>query len=217
MTIKFQDPFKQIFWPSFTDLVIGIFAILVFTLIISIIQQTGQARQIEIQEEKIIEISQQNEKLADALQDAVNAGLISIKDGHIDISANILFPTGSSNINPDGKNLLKDLVAPLQNFISDSTDILMISGFTDDVAISNTMFPSNWELSTSRATEVVKQLIDFGLPPTRIFAAGFGEFHPIVNNADDITRQRNRRVEISRISVEFPHQMNPVSKEPNSE
>ncbi len=206
MAIKFQDPFKQVFWPSFTDLVIGIFAILVFTLIVSIIQQTGQARQIEIQEEEIAEISKQNARLEEDLRDAVNAGLISVKDGHIDITANILFPSGSSEINLRGKELLKNLVVPLQKFISDSADILMISGFTDDVAINNRRFPSNWELSTSRATEVVKQLTAYGFPSTKIFAAGFGEFHPIVLNADDETRQRNRRVEISRISVAFPHQ-----------
>ncbi len=217
MITKFQDPFKQIFWPSFTDLVIGIFAILVFTLIISIIQQTGQARQIEMQEDKISEITRQNANLAEELRDSIKAGLISIKDGHIDITASILFPTGSSNINPDGKKLLKDLVAPLQNFISDSTDILMISGFTDDVAIRNPKFPSNWELSTARATEVVKQLTTYGFPSARIFAAGFGKFHPIVDNVDDVSRKRNRRVEISRISIEFPHHMESVSMEPNSE
>ncbi len=202
MALQFQDPFKQVFWPSFTDLVIGLFSVLVFTLIISIIQQTSQARQIEIQEEKIIEISKQNARLEEDLRDAVNSGLISVKDGHIDIMTNILFPTGSSRITTNGNELLKSLVQPLRKFISKGTDILMISGFTDDIFIHNTNFPSNWELSTSRATEVVKHLIEYGFPPTKIFAAGFGEYHPIVKNADDMTRQRNRRVEISKIALE---------------
>ena len=163
-TIKHQDPLRHVFWPAFTDLVIGVFAVLVFTLMISIVQQTDQARQIEMQEEKIEEISRQNAKLEEDLQDAVNAGLISVKDGHIDITANILFPTGSSRINPEGKDLLKSLVPPLSRFISNNNDILMISGFTDDRPIKTRQFPSNWELSTARATEVVKQLTEFGFP-----------------------------------------------------
>jgi len=202
--IKHQDPLRQVFWPAFTDLVIGLFAVLVFTLVISIIQQTDQARQIEMQEEKIEEISRQNAKLEEDLQDAVNAGLISVKDGHIDITANILFPTGSSRINPEGKDLLKSLVPPLKRFISNNDDILMISGFTDDRPINTRQFPSNWELSTARATEVVKQLTEFGFPRTKIFAAGFGEHHPISPNTGDKSRQRNRRVEISRISLRLP-------------
>lgn len=204
MPVRYQDPFRQVFWPAFTDLVIGLFAILVFTLIISLIQQTAQARRIEIQEEKIAEISRQNAKLEEDLQDAINAGLISVRDGHIDIMNNILFATGSSEINPEGKELLKSLVTPLRKFISNSADILMISGFTDDKAINTLHFPSNWELSTARATEVVRQLTGHGFPPERIFAAGFGEHHPIVRNTDTKSRQRNRRVEISRISIELP-------------
>ena len=204
MPVKYQDPFKMVFWPAFTDLVIGLFAILVFTLIISIIQQTGQARQIEIQKEKIEEVSRQNEKLEEDLQDAINAGLISVKDGHIDIMTNILFATGSSEINTHGRELLKSLVVPLTNFISNNADILMISGFTDDKPIHTNQFPSNWELSTARATEVVRQLTDHGFPSNRIFAAGFGEHHPIVVNSDNRNRQRNRRVEISRISIKLP-------------
>lgn len=211
MTVKLRDPFKQVFWPSFTDLIIGVFSLLVFTLIVSIIQQTSQARQIEIQEEKIADISRQNKRLEEDLRDAVNAGLISVKDGHIDIMANILFPSGSSQLNPEGKTLLKNLVEPLRKFISGSNDVLMISGFTDDVVINNRRFPSNWELSTSRATEVVKQLIADGFRPEKIFAAGFGEFHPIISNAGEKTRRRNRRVEITRLTLEFaPRSLTPV-------
>ncbi|MFH0926026.1 MAG: OmpA family protein [bacterium] len=204
MSIKINNPFEQEFWPCFTDIICGLLALFVFILVISLFHQSTQARQIKAQEQKLLVIKKRNEKLEEDLQGAVKAGLITIEDGHIDIMANILFPVGSNKVSKAGRNLLKELSSPLNNYILDSPDMIMVSGFTDDILIRNQKFPSNWELSTARATEVVKLLITFGVQANKVFAAGFGEFHPIVVNSDEVSRKRNRRVEISRVPVQLP-------------
>lgn len=202
--IHLHNPFEQEFWPCLTDLLAGLFGFMVLILTISLIQQTLLAHQIKTKEMELAKIKEQNEKLAKDLDGAVKAGLITINDGHIDIEGNILFPTGSSEVSHDGQRLLKDLALPLRNYILGSEDMILVGGFTDDLKIKNEHFPSNWELSTSRATQVVKLLIGFGVPADKIFAAGFGEFHPIVTNTNEIGRKRNRRVEISRVAIRLP-------------
>ena len=204
MSIKIENPFDQTFWPCFTDIIAGLFALFVFIVIISLIQQKQLFKQVEAQEKKLAQLKTQNEKLAEELQGAIEAGLITIEDGHIDIEGNILFQLGSNKVCQEGKSLLQDLALPLNNYISDSPDMIMVSGFTDNLMINSPKFPSNWELSTSRATEVTKLLISYGVPAQKIFAAGFGEHHPIVTNDSEINRKRNRRVEISRVPVQLP-------------
>lgn len=207
MAIKIQHPFEQEFWPCFTDIMSGLFALVILILVISLICQKGLVNRIKAQEQKLLEIKMRGERLEKDLQDAIKAGLITIKDGHIDIQGNILFQTGSSQVTEEGKGLLQNLAKPLSTFISGSEDMIMVSGFTDDVKILNSRFASNWELSTGRATEVAKLLISFGVSPDKIFAAGFGEFHPIVANSDEAGRKRNRRVEISRVPVRLSQQV----------
>jgi chemotaxis protein MotB len=74
---------------------------------------------------------------------------------------------------------------------------LRIEGHTDNVPIHNSRFSSNWELSTARATEIVRLLIvRDGFNPTRLSAAGYAEYHPIVSNANAAGRGTNRRVDI---------------------
>jgi chemotaxis protein MotB len=74
---------------------------------------------------------------------------------------------------------------------------IRVEGHTDNIPIHNERFASNWELSTSRATEVVRLLIvEKGFPPERLAAAGYAEFHPTDDNATREGRQNNRRVDI---------------------
>ncbi|MGA1874578.1 MAG: OmpA family protein [bacterium] len=198
------NPFEQVFWPCFTDIMAGLFALVLLVLIASLIQQSGLASQLKSQQEEFAKVKKENQRLEEELQEAVKSGLITIKDGHINIEGNILFPTGSSKVSEEGKVLLKKLAMPLRHYISESPDMIMVSGFTDDIGIHNLRFPSNWELSAARAVEVVKLLIAEGVPREKIFAAGFGEFHPIVANRDERDRRRNRRVEISRVPIRLP-------------
>jgi flagellar motor protein MotB len=75
----------------------------------------------------------------------------------------------------------------------------MISGFTDDLPIhaDNHRFDDNWDLSAQRALTVVRALIDAGMPDNLVFAAAFGENHPVSPNRNEFSRSRNRRVEIA--------------------
>jgi chemotaxis protein MotB len=71
-----------------------------------------------------------------------------------------------------------------------------IEGHTDNVPIKTAKFPSNWELSSARATRVVRAFIDAGIEPTKIAAVGRAEFTPIDSNDTPQGRSRNRRIEI---------------------
>jgi chemotaxis protein MotB len=73
----------------------------------------------------------------------------------------------------------------------------MIEGHTDNTPIHTLQYPTNWELSTARATTVVRWLIaNYRLPPARLSAAGYGEYHPLVANTTPENRAKNRRVDI---------------------
>ena len=73
---------------------------------------------------------------------------------------------------------------------------LQVDGHTDNRPINSVEFPSNWELSTSRAISVVRYLISRGVPAGRLVAAGYGEFQPLDRGASEEALRRNRRIEL---------------------
>ena len=91
------------------------------------------------------------------------------------------------------------LVAPLEVYLGEREEILMVSGFTDDLPIQrgNSKFQDNWELSAQRALTVTRVLIEEGMPAKLVFAAAFGAQQPVVPNQDQASRSRNRRVEMA--------------------
>jgi chemotaxis protein MotB len=105
----------------------------------------------------------------------------------------ILFDSGRATLKPQGVPLLGE-VANLLNV--DRAHPILVEGHTDDVPISTRQFASNWELSTSRATDVVRYMIGRGLARRRFGAAGYADLHPLATNATPAGRARNRRVEI---------------------
>lgn len=112
----------------------------------------------------------------------------------------VLFETGSAEIGPSGAEQiarLATLLAELAARIPADIDwVLRIDGHTDRVPISTPRYPSNWELSSARALSVLRLLMARGVPPNRLAAAGFGEFHPLDERRDEIAYRRNRRIEI---------------------
>lgn len=84
----------------------------------------------------------------------------------------------------------------------------MVSGFTDDTPTNSPTY-TNWNLSTERAVNVVKTLIQQGFPSDRLFAAGFGEEHPRVPNTSEANRSQNRRVEIGVTSIRKSEALSP--------
>lgn len=136
------------------------------------------------------------------LKSQVEEGLIAITDAGIDIQESLLFPSTSASITQSGQGVLKYVAKALQAASeSDSTFMVMVCGFTDDQPIDSETY-SNWELSSERATNVVKSLVEKGFQPERIFASGFGEFQPKVPNSSQRNRAINRRVEIRRVPFE---------------
>ena len=137
------------------------------------------------------------EKFVNRLKTMIDGGqlTVSIEQGRIVINLpnNVLFKSGSANLNPEGKEALAQIAEVLSQF---SDRRFQIEGHTDNKPISSARFPSNWELSTSRALTVVHLLTDMDVNPENISAAGFGEFRPRADNETEEGRQLNRRIEI---------------------
>jgi chemotaxis protein MotB len=105
----------------------------------------------------------------------------------------VLFDSGMADLKPAGLPLLSE-IASLLNV--DKRHPIEVEGHTDNVPIASAQFPSNWELSTARATTVVRYLIGQGVNRTRLSASGYADLHPVASNATDRGRALNRRVEV---------------------
>lgn len=105
----------------------------------------------------------------------------------------IIFDSGLSQLKPAVQPLLEKVSV----FIQDHPGVsIEIHGHTDDRPISNPRYPSNWELSAHRASQVAKALVQQGIDPQRLSIRGFGEYRPLHANDSDQNRLKNRRVEI---------------------
>ena len=120
---------------------------------------------------------------------------VVIRNGRMIIALpnDILFDSGRTEVKADGKVALAK-VAQVLATVTDRD--FLVAGHTDDVPIKTGLFPSNWELSTRRAVEVVHFLIAQGMRPKVLAAAGYGEFDPSVPNDSPDHRAQNRRIEI---------------------
>jgi len=121
---------------------------------------------------------------------------VYIKDGNVYVSLEekLLFKSGSDVVDAKGKEALKSLALVLNN----TSDIsVMVEGHTDNVPVKTKLFEDNWDLSTARATSILRILTkDYGFNPINITASGRGEFHPIKSNDTAEGRAGNRRTEI---------------------
>jgi flagellar motor protein MotB len=137
--------------------------------------------------------------LEKALAIPLATGRITLNNGRIGISGRVLFALNSDQLQPEGRQLLKSLVSPLQAYLTARDELLMVSGFTDDRSIreGNSRFADNWELSAQRALTVTRTLIDEGMPSSMVFAAAFGSEQPMTPNVNEAARAQNRRVEMA--------------------
>ncbi|HET6926256.1 MAG TPA: peptidoglycan -binding protein [Hyphomicrobiaceae bacterium] len=112
----------------------------------------------------------------------------------------VLFPSGQATMTTEGLAAIDQLAAAiveLERAIPSEIDwALQVDGHTDSKAIATLQFPSNWELSSARATSVVKYLISRGVSPKRLVAAGYGEFQPLEEGTSEEVLRRNRRIEL---------------------
>jgi chemotaxis protein MotB len=114
--------------------------------------------------------------------------------------SDVLFPSGQATMTSEGLAAIDQLAATiveLERTIPKEIDwALQVDGHTDIRPVANAQFPSNWELSTARATSVVKYLISRGVSPKRLVAAGYGEFQPLEEGTSEEILRRNRRIEL---------------------
>ena len=114
--------------------------------------------------------------------------------------SDVLFDTGSSALRPEATFQLDKLAAALNELETkippDIAWVMRIDGHTDIRPIATVEFPSNWELSSARAISVVRYLMEHGVPPNRLVAAGFGEFQPLEGGESEQALARNRRIEL---------------------
>lgn len=108
------------------------------------------------------------------------------------LTDDVLFDSGSATIKPSADNLLDALSKLLKTQVRNP---IQVEGNTDNVPVTG-RYPSNWELSTARATEVTRSLIRRGVWAGRLGATGYAAEHPIASNQTPAGRRRNRRVEI---------------------
>ncbi|MHA7682516.1 OmpA family protein [Cupriavidus sp. PET2-C1] len=188
-------------WAVFGDLMsvlLGAF-VLILVSVIGVQLELSTRLEEEVKQRQVEK--HRREALEQALAGPLAAGRVTLVNGRIGIKGSVLFALNSDQLQPEGREVLKSLAAPLSAYLQAREEILMVSGFTDDRQMreANRRFADNWELSAQRALTVTRALIDEGVPPSSVFAAAFGAEQPVTSNANDEGRAKNRRVEIAPI------------------
>jgi chemotaxis protein MotB len=130
----------------------------------------------------------------------------------VDIADQIFFDSGRATLKSSGIEILTKLGEALKGY---NDKLIRVVGHTDNVPVAKvlqTTFPSNWELSVARATNVVRALQAAGVPPERLVASGRGEYSPLAANDTPEGRQKNRRIEIMLIDASLVEEMSKVKE-----
>ncbi len=110
----------------------------------------------------------------------------------IRITDTAIFDAGSAEIRKDALGAVDGLT----KILSDMNENIQVEGHTDNLPIKSPIFPSNWELSSARATSIVRRFVADGIDPKRLTAIGYGEYRPLADNNTEENRVKNRRVDI---------------------
>jgi flagellar motor protein MotB len=184
-------------WAVFGDLMSSLLGAFVLLLVgvVAVQMELTSSLQDEVKKRQLEE--QRRMSLEKALAIPLATGRITLNNGRIGISGQVLFALNSDELQPEGRQLLKSLVTPLRAYLAARNEMLMVSGFTDDKPVRGGPFADNWELSAQRALNVTRALIEEGMPSSMVFAAAFGAEQPVKPNTDDAARAQNRRVEMA--------------------
>jgi chemotaxis protein MotB len=143
---------------------------------------------------------QQYESLVQGLSKEVEKGQLQVRQYKnmlsVDLAEQIFFDSGKATLKKEGKEVLKKVADALKGY---ENKIIRVVGHTDNVPVAKSLqatFPSNWELSVARATNVVRYLQEAGIPPERMVPSGRAEYDPVAPNDTPEGRQKNRRIEI---------------------
>jgi len=143
-----------------------------------------------------------NESLTTKMAGFVKNGQMTVSQSNrgvtLDINASMLFKPGEAAVQPEAVATLADVA----KILSEEDMSIEVEGHTDNIPISNAQFPSNWELSSARASSVVRLFIEQGIVATRLKAAGLADNVPIQENSTIEGRARNRRVAVTVLAPE---------------
>lgn len=149
--------------------------------------------------------------LSAVMSKMITQGSVSVNQTNrgvvIDISASSLFKPGEASLQPEAAEVLQEV----STILGKEDQPIEVEGHTDDVPIKTPLFPSNWELSSARASSVVRMLIDHGVPQQRLSAVGMASNQPVVANDSPENRAKNRRVRITILSPDTEHLMPSMS------
>lgn len=160
----------------------------------------------ELSEEIIEEkrrLSEVSDEFQRALQPFVENQLVGIKKHdfwvELEMNSELLFASGKADLSVKAMPVLEKVA----EVVRDVPNVINVEGYTDNKPISTGIYPSNWDLSSARATSVVKELVKNNIPPERLSAVGYGEFHPVAENDTEEGRFKNRRVVLVLMSQAF--------------
>jgi chemotaxis protein MotB len=159
------------------------------------------AEQIRKQQEEMQAIARD---ITNILSPLVKSGQVTVTQSprgvKIEINANALFDQGQAKLLPAAVEVLSGVAVELRG----GTQSIEVDGYTDDVPISNSLYPSNWELSSARACSVVRLFIDHGVDGSRLAATGYADNRPVESNSTPEGRARNRRVAVTILAPAQP-------------
>lgn len=134
------------------------------------------------------------EQLDKSFESLIEDEFITVKGDErwlqIELQSAILFGSGGAVLSRPAEAIIGELSSAMSAY----NNVIRVEGFTDNVPIKNRLFSSNWELSTARATAVVRLMESQGIKPQRLAAVGYGEHQPVASNATEAGRARNRRI-----------------------
>lgn len=170
---------------SYSDLVTQLLTFFIMLFALSAAATEDQLKKIK---EKI-----DNYVISNQLEKFVSTKITQKEGLVVTFSEKYMFDSGKAEIYPEAKKVIKEIAA----LLLDEPNRISIEGHTDNTPINTLEFPSNWELSTKRATNVLKYLLEeLNFEPKRLTAAGFGEWHPIAPNDTPENKSKNRRVDL---------------------
>jgi flagellar motor protein MotB len=190
-------------WPPFVDALALVLAAFVLLMLVALVAQQALVHRLRDRDHEVAALRAEKTRIERRLRALAASGMVEVDEGKVILQGEVLFDSGSDRLRAEGRAFLERLAPQLAGLLAAERDqMVLVGGHTDDRPLrGNAAFPSNWELSTARAVAVTRVLMGAGLPAPRIVAAGFGAEHPRAPNLDEVSRRKNRRIEILLVPI----------------